>query len=58
MGIHEEIFEEFFEKLEEDESFPASVVEELKKLWESGVIASQEKILEAIERGGENVGKD
>jgi len=56
--IQEDIFQEFFEKLEEDETFPASVVEELKKLLESGSIASQEEILEAIERGSENVGKD
>ena len=58
MRIQEDIFQEFFEKLEEDETFPASVVEELKKLLESGSIASQEEILEAIERGSENVGKD
>lgn len=58
MGIEEDIFEKFFKKLEEDEDFPAVVVEGLKELWERGEIASQEKILEAIERGGENVGKD
>lgn len=54
MGIQEEVFEVFFKKLEDDEDFPDSIVEELKKLWESGEIASQEKILEVIERGNEN----
>ena len=50
MGIQENIFEGFFKKLEDDEDFPNSIVEELKGLWESGEIASQEKILEAVER--------
>lgn len=58
MGIQEEIFEEFFKKLEEDEKFPDSIIEELKKLWKNGEIASQEKILEVIERSCENVSKD
>jgi hypothetical protein len=43
MGIQVEIFEGFFKKLEDDEDFPDSIVEELKRLWESGEIASQEK---------------
>lgn len=54
MDIQEDIFEEFFEKLEEDEEFSPLVLGELKKLWEGGEIASQEKILEAIEKGCEN----
>lgn len=54
MGIEEEIFEQFFKRLEEDEDFPAVVVEGLKELWERGEIASQEKILEVIQRGCEN----
>jgi hypothetical protein len=58
MGIQEEIFEGFFKKLEDDEDFPDSIVEELKRLWESGEIASQEKILEVIERGSENGSKN
>ncbi|MBA7571651.1 hypothetical protein ES708_13417 [subsurface metagenome] len=48
MGIQEEIFEVFFKKLEDDENFPVSIVKELKKLWESGEITSQEKILEVV----------
>jgi len=58
MGIQEEIFGVFFKKLEEDEKFPNSILEELKILWENGEIESQEKILEAIKRGCENVSKD
>ena len=58
MGIQEEIFEGFFKKLEDDEDFPDSIVEELKRLWESSKIASQEKILEVVERGSENVSKN
>jgi hypothetical protein len=44
--------------LEDDEDFPDPIVEELKRLWESGEIASQEKILEVVERGSENVSKN
>ena len=58
MGIQEDIFEGFFKKLEDDEEFPDSIVEELKRLRESGEIASQEKILEVIENGSENVSKN
>ena len=58
MGIQEDIFEGFFKKLEDDEDFPDSIVEELKGLWESGEISSQEKIIEVIERGSENGSKN
>lgn len=58
MGIQEEIFEEFFKKLEEDEKFPDSIIEELKKLWESGEIISQEKIFEVIKREDTDVRED
>ena len=58
MGIQEEIFEEFFKKLEEDEKFPGTIIEELKKLWKSEEIALQQKIFEVIERGCEDVSKD
>ena len=51
MGIQEDIFEIFFKKLEDDENFPTSIVEELKKLWESGEIISQEGILEVVKGG-------
>jgi len=55
MGINEEIFEGFFRKLEEDEEIPRSIIEELRKLWEGGEVFSQEKILEVIKRGCEDV---
>lgn len=58
MGVQEDIFEKFFEKLEEDEKFPDSIVEELRRLWEKGEIASQEKILEVIRRGRGDANKD
>lgn len=57
MGIKEEIFEEFLKKLEEDEGFPRSIIEELRKLWGSEEVISQEKIREVIKRGCENVDK-
>jgi len=55
MGIKEEIFEEFFKKIEEDEEIPRSIIEELRKLWEEGEVISQEKILEVIKRGCKDV---
>ena len=58
MGIQEEIFEVFFKKLEEDEKFPTSIVEKLKKLWESGEITSKEKILEVMKVGIGNGSKN
>ena len=58
MGIQEDIFEQFFKKLEEDEKFPDLILEELKRLWKNGEIASQEKICEAIKKGCEDVNKD
>jgi len=58
MGIQEDIFEEFFQKLEEDEKFPDSIIEELRRLWEKGEIASQEKILEVIKGEGGDASKD
>ena len=48
MGIQEDIFEEFFEKLKEKEKFSGAIVTELRRLWEKGEIASQEKIFEVI----------
>jgi len=58
MDINDEIFEGFFKKLEEDEEFPRSIIEELRTLWRSREVISQEKILDAIKRecedGSEN----
>lgn len=58
MGIQEEIFEIFFKNLKDDGDFPDLILEELKKLWENGGIASQEDILEVIERGCGNGSKN
>jgi len=58
MEIQKEIFEEFFKKIEEDEKFPDSIIEELKKLWESGEVISQEKIFEVIKRGYVDICED
>jgi len=57
MGIQEDIFEEFFEKLKGDEKFPDSIVAELRVLWEKGEIASQERIIELIKRGCDDANK-
>jgi len=56
-GIEQEIFESFFEKLNADKEFPSEVVQELRKLWESEEITSEQRILEAIEEGVENGSK-
>ena len=45
MGIQDDIFEEFFKKLEEDEKIPDTIIEELKNLWENGEVVSQKKSL-------------
>lgn len=58
MGINEEIFEGFFKKLEEDKEFPRPIIEELRKLCGSEEVISQEKILDIIKRGCEDVGED
>ncbi|MCX9085504.1 MAG: hypothetical protein OIN87_11995 [Candidatus Methanoperedens sp.] len=58
MGIQEDIFNEFFRKLESDEKFPDLIVKELKTLWESGEISSKEKLLEVIKIGCEDAKKD
>ena len=58
MGIQEDIFEEFFEKLKGDENFPDSIVAELRRLWEKGEIASQEKIFEVIKGECGDASKD
>jgi len=58
MGIQEDIFEEFFEKLKEKEKFSGAIVTELRRLWEKGEIASQEKIFEVIKGGRGDASKD
>lgn len=58
MGIGEEVFEGFFKKLEEDEEFPQPIIKELRDLWETEEVISQEEILEAIKRECEDVSED
>jgi len=54
MGIQEDIFECFFDKLRKDAEFPNEIVEELRKLWESDEIVSKEKILDALAGGNKD----
>jgi len=58
MGIKEEIFDEFFKKLENDEMISVDIIQELRKLIEKGNINSQKEVLEIIQRGRENVNCD
>jgi len=48
MGIKEDIFGDFFGKLEKDADFPNDIVKKLRKLWESNEIPSKEEILNAL----------
>jgi hypothetical protein len=54
MGIKEEIFDTFFDKLMADDSFPEATLEELKELYEQNSLNSEDKIIIAIEKGFEN----
>ncbi|PNR92108.1 hypothetical protein [Petrotoga sp. HWHPT.55.6.3] len=58
MEINEEIFEGFFKKLEDDKEFPRSIIEKLRKLFESEEVISQKNILDIIKGGCEDVGED
>ena len=51
MGIQEDVFEDFFDKLKKDEGFPNEMVEKLRKLWESDEMVSKEKILNTLTGG-------
>ena len=57
MGVQEEIFEEFFRKLSEDEAVPTSIIEELRKLLENCEI-SKESIFEVVKRVYKDVSND
>jgi len=48
MGIKEDIFGDFFGKLEKDADFPNDIVKKLRKLWESNELPSKEEILNAL----------
>ena len=58
MEIREEVFKRFFNKLEEDEGIPQLIIKEFGDLLKSEETISQEKILEAIKRGCEDVSDD
>lgn len=49
MGIVEEIFQDFFRKLHEDEEVPESIVTELTRLREKGETISEEKAFNIVE---------
>lgn len=51
MGVEEEILEEFFKKLENDDKFPVETLNELKNMSESGKFANNDNILNAIKKG-------
>jgi len=53
MGIEDEIFDEFFSKLETAE-VPAALIAKLKRLRESNELDSMEKILNILEEGEQN----
>jgi len=48
MGIQEEIFERFLQKLEADTHFPDEAIKALKELLDSGQAASQDRISSLI----------
>jgi len=51
MGIQEDVFEDFFNRLEKDAEFPNELVKKLKKLWKSDETVSTEKILNTLAGG-------
>lgn len=57
MGIQEEIFGTFLAKLTEDPEFPSELIEELKRLWESNEIASEDNIIKAFKEKIGDAGK-
>lgn len=55
--MKDEIFESFFEKLNEDEEISEETVDRLKELRPSGDLGSREEIIKAL-RLGEDSGED
>lgn len=51
MGVEEEIFKEFFQKLEENEEIPKAVLDDLKTRYDNGNIDTKAKILRSIRTG-------
>ena len=58
MDIKGDVFKEFFKKLREDKEIPVSIVNELEKQLSEGNIISKENILEVIEKGCIDAGKN
>jgi hypothetical protein len=58
MGIVDEIFQDFFRKLREDEELPESIVTELTRLREKGETISEDKAFEIVERGCQDAHTD
>lgn len=55
MGIKDEIFDSFLERLKKEGNLQAQTIEELRKLWASAQMDKQETIMEAIQKGWEDV---
>lgn len=51
MGVEEEIFEEFFNKLENNKEFPKAVLDELKNRYKKSNLDSKNKLLKVIRLG-------
>lgn len=51
MNIEDEIFEEFFQKLEKDKKVPNKVLNNLKELKNNNNVISKDLILNAIKEG-------
>ena len=58
MGIKEEIFQEYFRKLEEEKEIPEIVLTGLKQFETSKKGISEEELLDLIKRGCKDVHDD
>lgn len=54
VGVEEEIFEEFFKKLEENEEIPKTLLNDLKTRYKNDNMDTKAKILRAIRLGDSN----
>jgi len=57
LGLQEDIFKAFFSKLEDDKGITKKVVDELRRLWESNELASEERILKTLDEEIKDVGE-
>jgi len=58
MGIKEDIFEEFLEKLEKDKGISNLITTNFRELWKNGNLNSSDRIFEIIKRGCENASQN